>query len=683
MLSWMKNLRIGIKIAMGFASATVLLAAVGTLAALAVQRTNRSADREERGYALVQELLLREADHLRWVQEAGAFEHDATSRHLDLESDPHKCAFGKWYYGAGRVAAEALHPEIATVLAKVDEPHRQLHESAVTLNDLLAAGSRDQARAVFVGTTMARGKEVQEHLAEARGIVSARVDTMAATRAAEGAHMVRLALLGTLLSLVFSVVAGYLFWADLARPMPRLAHLIEEMGKGHLGERSGIERRDEIGRLAAAMDRFAGDLQERVIGPLGMIARGDVAVEVAPRDARDEIVPPLVEVTATLRALIEEVGGLLDAARHGRLDARGDASRFHGAYRQIVEGMNEAIEALTAPVAEAAAVLDRVASRDLAARMTGSYQGDHARIKEAMNSAVANLDAALVQVNTGALQVQAAATQIASGSQSLAAGSSEQAASLQEMAANVSQLATMARQSAANAREATGLVNDAQRAVQAGTSAMAQLSEAMGGIKQSSDQTARIVKTIDEIAFQTNLLALNAAIEAARAGDAGRGFAVVADEVRSLAVRAAEAAKQTAGLIEESVSHAQSGVALHEQVAAGFGEIGRHVGRVREVVGAIAAASDEQRAEVAQVDTAIAQMNGVTQATAANAEEAAAAAEELTSQAVTLTAMVAEFELSDAGSRAREAAHVAAGNAPAGGTPRPPRVRGGRELVLR
>jgi methyl-accepting chemotaxis protein len=164
-------------------------------------------------------------------------------------------------------------------------------------------------------------------------------------------------------------------------------------------------------------------------------------------------------------------------------------------------------------------------------------------------------------------------------------------------------------------------------------------------IRRGSTDTARIVKTIEEIAFQTNLLALNAAVEAARAGDAGRGFAVVADEVRALAVRSAEASRSTAALIEQSLQNVERGVALNAQASSSFAEIASHVGRVSDVVGEISAAVDQQALGVTQINSAVDELNGATQQVAANAEESASTAEELSSQAEALRRIVGQFTL--------------------------------------
>jgi methyl-accepting chemotaxis protein len=339
---------------------------------------------------------------------------------------------------------------------------------------------------------------------------------------------------------------------------------------------------------------------------------------------------------------------LASAAVAGDLSARADVSSFEGNYRTIVQGVNDTLDAILRPIQEAQAVLERVAGRDMTARVVGSYEGDHRKIKDALNLAVENLDQGLGQVAVSADQVASAAEQISSGSQSLAQGTSEQASTLEEVASSLMELSSMAGQSASNAREAKGLSDGARAGTDEGVAAMHRLSEAMERIKASSDETAKIVKTIDEIAFQTNLLALNAAVEAARAGDAGKGFAVVAEEVRNLAMRSAEAAKNTAQLIEESVSNSEGGVALNSEVMAALKEIQQQVSQVSEVMDEIAAGAEHQSQGVEQINTAVEQMNQVTQQTAANAEESSSASEELTAQAEELRQMVEEYRISAA-----------------------------------
>jgi len=236
-------------------------------------------------------------------------------------------------------------------------------------------------------------------------------------------------------------------------------------------------------------------------------------------------------------------------------------------------------------------------------------------------------------LSEGAEQAAAAANQVSSSSQSLAEGTSEQASSLEETSSSLEEMSSMTKQNANHAGEAKAMMTEAKAVVEKANQQMVHLAEAIGEITKSSEETGKIIKTIDEIAFQTNLLALNAAVEAARAGEAGAGFAVVADEVRNLALRSADAAKNTSNLIEKTIKAVRNGNEMTASTQEAFRANAELAGKIGQLVDEIATASEEQSRGIAQINIAVAEMDKVTQSTAANAEESASASEELNAQA--------------------------------------------------
>ena len=247
------------------------------------------------------------------------------------------------------------------------------------------------------------------------------------------------------------------------------------------------------------------------------------------------------------------------------------------------------------------------------------------------------------ELSEGAEQIASAAEQVAWSSQRLAQGSSEQAASLEETSASTEEIAAMTRKNAENSQCAAELMSAVDRHVKDGNQTLEQMIQSMDQINSSSSRISKIIKVIDEIAFQTNILALNAAVEAARAGEAGMGFAVVADEVRNLAQRSAQAAKDTAALIEESIATSKDGSGKLNQVADVIRQITESAAKVKSLVDEVSLGSQEQSRGIDQISKAIAQMSQVTQSAAASAEESASASEELSAQSSAMREVVAEL----------------------------------------
>ncbi len=282
---------------------------------------------------------------------------------------------------------------------------------------------------------------------------------------------------------------------------------------------------------------------------------------------------------------------------------------------------------------------------------TRAVHDNFRRIAENLNNSLDSINEILSQVNVAIDQIGSATNEISTGSQSLAEGTSEQASSLEEISSSLEEMNSLTDKNAESASVGKNLAREALKAVDIGSEQMIKMNESMQQIITSSDETGKILKTIDEIAFQTNLLALNAAVEAAHAGEAGKGFAVVAEEVKNLALRSAEAAKNTAVLIEDSKKSSQQGENIANEVTKNFNDIKSSFEKVDTIVEEISIASDSQSTGISQINSGVSELNKVTQRSAANAEESASASEELNSQSAELRSMIEKFTLKDSHSK--------------------------------
>lgn len=477
----------------------------------------------------------------------------------------------------------------------------------------------------------------------------------------------------------------------VAKPVNSLVGVSEKLADGDIDVSISTSSTDEIGTLMKSFKRIIDNTSNKVHAAQ-KIASGDLTANVEIVSEKDILSKSMYNIIDTLKDLRDETTMLTNEAINGNLGARGDINNFKGAYKEIVEGINNTLDAVIAPINEAKTVLEKVSEGNLDVSVEGNYKGDHAEIKNALNNTISllssyikeishvlseiskgNLDVnvqldykgdfveiqhsleriikslneVIFDINNVAKQVGEGAKQVANSSQVLAQASTEQASSIQELNATISEIADDIKHNALNATKASELAVVGKDDAQNGNEQMKSMLNAMDTINESSQNISKIIKVIDEIAFQTNILALNAAVEAARAGHHGKGFAVVAEEVRNLASRSADAAKETTALIEGTIKNVNVGTEIANNTAKALDNIVNSTTKSADIMNEIASVSNQQASSIAQIEQAIDQVSQVTQNNSATSEESASAGEELLNQANNLISTVNKFNIKE------------------------------------
>ena len=436
-----------------------------------------------------------------------------------------------------------------------------------------------------------QAKPSEQQILTGRDLVAAE---LRAARAAQNATQSRMRwMIGVALGIGVVLLLGISRWITvlITRPLTALAEAADRLSNGDTDftvDTSGV---DEGGRALASMDR----------------------------------------VRQAIDAVIRDARALVSSATAGRLTERADATVHAGGYRDVIDGLNNTLNAVAAPLEDATVVLRALEKGDLTQRIETAYPGDFERLRNTVNGTLDQLATTVADVIAGAEQLTTAAGQISGASQSLSQSAAEQAASVEETSASIEEMTASISSNSDNAKVTDGIASGAATGAKDGGAAVQETVEAMKNI-------AAKIAIIDDIAFQTNMLALNATIEAARAGEHGKGFAVVATEVGKLAERSQVAAAEIGELASGSVARSErAGTLLDELVPS--------ITRTSELVQEIAAASAEQSAGVGQINRAMAQMSQVTAQTASSSEELAATAEEMSAQAASLQSLMSFFDL--------------------------------------
>jgi len=658
-----RNLRMAGKFAVGFGAILVLLVMVAVWSGTGINGIVGDASEVIAGNALRGEMVQREVDHLRWAKELNGLLTDDRVHDLTVQTDPHKCGFGKWYYGEGRGAAEALVPELKPLLDKIEGPHKALHGSALAIDEVYQAA--DLSLPGFLAAKEA------DHLAWANTVLNYFVDNQAELNVQLDDHKCSLG------QFLYSERAK-----DTAASDPMLARLLDEIKEPHRRLHASAQKIKALdgGRQAAyavyrnetepALNATREVLQQMLERSYGMVAN----VEEAKQIYASETVPSLESVQALLGEIVDTVNAnimtdqaMLDESKTtlsgvvvlslvaialgiflAAIIARGIVRPLSHAVSVAealalgdvsvevpVQGKDEvgqllqAMDKMIVSTREVAGVAKEISEGNLDVQVTERSARDEMLI--AMKNMVVNLRDVVGTVQSAAEQVSAGSEAMSASSEELSQGATEQAASAEEASSSIEQMTANIRQNADNARETEKMANKAAEDAEFGGAAVKDTVSVM-------TQIADKIMIIEEIARQTNLLALNAAIEAARAGEQGKGFAVVAAEVRKLAERSQLAAAEIGEISANSVKVAEvAGTLLDAMVPS--------IQKTAELVQEITAASLEQDAGAEQIARAIQQLDSVIQANASSSEEMASTSEELSSQAEQMQTAISFFRL--------------------------------------
>ena len=484
----------------------------------------------------------------------------------------------------------------------------------------------------------------QEHIDPAQTNVATLIDAAqaksvertAVAQARVGDTIASVGLLGNILSIIaLLVLVGSAMFSlrSVARPIRSMTDSMNKLSAGDIdAEIPFQDRKDEVGRMAATVQIF----KDGLIRAAGLEAEKEATTRRASAGAM---------AMAELQGKISEV---VTAGVAGDLTRRIDARFEDRELTSLAEGVNRLMDTMDRGVTETGTVLAAMAQTDLTHRVTGAYQGAFARLKNDTNAVADKLSEIVGQLKETSRGLKTATGEILSGANDLSERTTKQAATIEETSAAMEQLATTVLQNAERAKEASSVSGNVTRTAEEGGKVMGEATTAMERITQSSAKISNIIGLIDDIAFQTNLLALNASVEAARAGDAGKGFAVVAVEVRRLAQSAASASSEVKVLIEQSGIEVKSGSKLVADAASRLQSMLEAARTSNELMDGIARESREQASSIEEVNTAIRQLDEMTQHNAALVEETNAAIEQTEAQANDLDRIVDVFTLDDA-----------------------------------
>ncbi|WP_295969488.1 methyl-accepting chemotaxis protein [uncultured Xanthomonas sp.] len=690
----LKNLSLSARLALSFAIIVLITVIIGSISLSSLSSLNSAADMNDHTYKVMATGDMMEIDALNVETGSRGYLLAGEQQHLQPFTTG-VAEFEKNFAEAKRLTADNPRQQ-----ARLEKVHAAFDDLVGIEKQIIAlrAQSDDPAK-ITAAFGQARDRKAMQEIRgllrdftnEERGLLAKRTETLTAVRAQNKWAV----LLGNLLVIVAAVGMAIVIRRQLLKRLGTAIGVADAIARGKLDNAIDLRSKDEAGVLLLSMDKMQSQLQAvlaaqaemaqrhdagqisyrmdetvfpgdygrmvhdsnalaashiavkmRLAQIMGRYAIGDLSEDMDRLPGEKAVLTETMDtVKHNLTAMNSEIKHLAGAAAAGDFSVRGDTERFQYDFRLMVESLNQLMATADGNLQALSALLQSIAAGDLTARMHGQFQGVFATMRDDANATAEQLAAIVARIQTAAVSINGAASEIAAGNDDLSRRTEQQAASLEETAASMEELTSTVKQNAEHARQANQLATGAATVASQGGAVVGQVVETMSGIEASSKKIADIISVIDGIAFQTNILALNAAVEAARAGEQGRGFAVVASEVRTLAQRSANAAKEIKGLIDDSVGRVAQGSALVDQAGKTMQEIVTSVQRVTDIMGEIAAASQEQSAGIEQVNQTVTQMDETTQQNAALVEEATAAARSMEDQAGQLSQAVAVFKI--------------------------------------
>lgn len=492
-----------------------------------------------------------------------------------------------------------------------------------------------------------------------------------------------------LITIIAVIIIGLSFSRNTTVPIEKAAHMISEMGKGHLSERLNIVRDDEIGILTREMDSFSDNLQLSVLATLKQVASGNLSVMVTPKDEDDEISHALIQLISSINGITGQIRDLIANAEEGQLKTRGDPSQFVGVYQDIIIGINNMLDAIITPLNEALRVSDQFSHAKFKVRFNDKVEtrGDLIALKEGLNTIGIELSTVIHDVSEQVSALTASSEQAAASVQEITAGASSIAQSSSKVSTNaensvlsVEQVLKAMEELNTSVAEITTKVESvnilSQEANKSSIKGVEQAAAAEGGInainsavsdvgsiitkiKNQMEEIGKIVEIISNIAEQTNLLALNAAIEAARAGDAGMGFAVVANEVKTLAQESQISAENIEKIIKSlqkqsgqaaeamdqaNVEVKKGSVAITDTILF-FKSIAEQIEEISSNMTEVASLSEEEAAVVEEITSRVSEVKTMSIDTAQEAISSASASEESASALNQVSSIISDLSI--------------------------------------